>query len=84
MIEGISCDEPLILINLRVNVKGKSEYLCVHVRKDMIDLPHTHEGDGCMCEIFPCKSAFFFAKSIRVIPRQTCLAVGYALNEVLS
>ena len=86
MINGVSCDyDPiLVLINLRVKVKGKFEYFCVYVRKDMLDLSQTHDGDGCVCDIFPMHSALFFAKSIKTIPRHVCLAVGSALNEVLS
>ena len=86
MINGVSCDyDPfLVLINLRVNVKGKYEFFCVYVRKDMLDLSQVKDGDGCVCDIFPMHSAFFFAKSIKIIPRHVCLAVGAGLNEVLS
>lgn len=86
IINGVSCDysPSLVLINLRVNVEGKYEYFCVFVRKDMIDLSQVNDGDGCVCEIFPMQSAFFFASYINIIPRHVCLAVGYGLNEALS
>jgi hypothetical protein len=86
IIEGVSCDyDPsMALINLRVNVGKRYEYLCVYTPKNTLSLSHIHDGDGCVCEISPCYSSFFFAKTIRVIPRDVCRAVGYALNEVLS
>ena len=86
IIAGVSCDysPTLVLINLRVKAEGIFKFFCVYVRKDMIDPTHINDGDGCVCEIFPCKSAFFFAKYIKIIPRHVCLAVGAGLNEVLS
>lgn len=86
IIDGVSCDysPSLVLINLRVKVEGKFEYFCVYARKDRLDLSEVNNGDGGVCEIFPFKSAFFFAKSIKIIPRHICLAVGSALNEALS
>ena len=86
IINGVSCDyDPfLVLINLRVNVEGKYKFFCVYVRKDMLDLSNIHDGDGCVCDIFPMHASFFFAKSIKIIPRHICLAVGSALNEALS
>ena len=86
MINGVSCDyDPfLVLINLRVKVEGKFEYFCVYVRKDMLDLSQVNDGDGVVCDIFPMHSASFFAKSIKIIPRHVCLAIGYGLNEALS
>jgi hypothetical protein len=55
----------------------------VYTPKKTLSLSNIHDGDGCVCEISPCYNAFFFAKTIRVIPRDVCRAVGYALNEVL-
>lgn len=86
ILAGVSLgDTPtMALLNIRINASGGFKFFCIYTPKSRFEAQNPNIGDGVMCEIFPCVSAFFFARCVKVIPRHTLMAISIGLNEALS